>query len=145
MGATGPGLPQLFGFWGGGGGGGAGEGGIRTSYMLRPCTKHWYFCRIFASLRNTLRKDVEQDTLPQASMLFATMPRTPVVTLILPLCATYCTRMWNKQSCHKCPCPWCPCPKRWYLQRCRLFFQHTAQGCGAGHIVTSVHANFDDA
>ena len=32
-----------------------------------------------------------------------------------------------------------------YLQRFRLFVQHIAQGCRAGHVVTSVHANRDDA
>ena len=45
-------------------------------------------------------KDVEQDTLSQAS----TMPKTLVFTVFLRLCTTYCTRMWNKKSCHKRPC-----------------------------------------
>ena len=30
------------------------------------------------------------------------------------------------------------CPKHWYLQRFRLFVQHTAQGCGRRKSVTSV-------
>ena len=30
------------------------------------------------------------------------------------------------------------CQKHWYLQRFRLFVQHTAQGCGRGKSVTSV-------
>ena len=37
------------------------------------------------------------------------------------------------------------CPKHWYLQRFRLFVQHTAQGCGTGQSVTSVHAFHDHA
>ena len=31
---------------------------------------------VFITLNNILRKDVEQDTLSQASMLFVTMPKT---------------------------------------------------------------------
>ena len=44
---------------------------------------------IFASLYNKLRKDVEQDTLSQASMPLATMPETLACTAFLLLCTTY--------------------------------------------------------
>ena len=37
---------------------------------------------VFITLYNRLRKDVEQDTLSQASMLLATMPKTLVFTAI---------------------------------------------------------------
>ena len=40
--------------------GGGGGWGIRTSFILRPCPKHWY----------VLHKDVEQENLSQASMPF---------------------------------------------------------------------------
>ena len=46
-------------------------------------------------------KDVEQNTLSQASMPFATMPETLVFTVFGRLCTTYCARMWNKESCRK--------------------------------------------
>ena len=46
-------------------------------------------CIVFASLYNTLRKDVEQDTLSQACMPLATMPKTLVFTAFEP---TYCAR-----------------------------------------------------
>ena len=36
-------------------------------------------------------------------------------------------------------------PKHWYLQRFRLFVQHTAQGCGTIKSITSVHAFRDHA
>ena len=70
-----------------------------------------------ASLYNILRKDVEQDTLSQASMPLATMPKALVFTAFLPLCTTYCAGMWSKTCCRKHPCLWRPCPKHWYSQR----------------------------
>ena len=62
-----------------------GVGGIRTSFILRPCPKHY----------------------------------TGIYSVV--------------------------CPKHWYLQRFRLFVQHTAQGCGTRKSVTSVHAFRDHA
>ena len=63
-------------------------------------------CRAFASLYNIPRKDTEQDTLSQASMPIATMPKTLVFTAFSPRCTAYCARMWNKKNCHKRPCLW---------------------------------------
>ena len=65
----------------------------------------------FASLYNILRKDVEQDTLAQASMPLATMPKTLTFTAFSLLCTTYCARMWNKTRCHKRTCLSRPCQK----------------------------------
>ena len=45
-----------------------------------------------ASMYSILRKDVEQNKLSQASMLLASMPKSLVFTAILPLCTTYCAR-----------------------------------------------------
>ena len=70
----------------------------------------------------------------------ATMPKTLEFTAFLLLFATYCARMWSKTRCHWHPCLWRPCPKHWYLQHFRFFVQHTAQGCGARHVVISIHA-----
>ena len=81
----------------------------RHSYSVEAQNTDMY--SVFASLYNTLRKDVEQNTLSQASMPFATMPKTLVFAVFLRLCTTYCTRMWIKGSCHKRPCLWRPCPK----------------------------------
>ena len=54
-----------------GGGVGRGVGGGRGG------KEHHSYCNsVFASLYNTLRKVVEQDTLSQASMPLATMPKT---------------------------------------------------------------------
>ena len=75
----------------------------------------------------------------------ASMPNTLVFTAFAPLRTTHCARMWNRTRCHKRPCQLRRCPKRWYMPRFCLVVQHTAQGCGAGHVVTSVHANCDDA
>ena len=38
-----------------------------------------------------------------------------------------------------------PCTRNWSLLCFRLFVQHTAQGCGTRHVVTSVHAFGDQA
>ena len=38
-----------------------------------------------------------------------------------------------------------PCPKHWYLQRFRLFVQHTAGGYATRQFVTSVHVFRDHA
>ena len=73
-------------------------------------TQHTGIYSILASLYNLLRKDVEQDTLLQASMLLAIMPKTLVC-----------------------------------LQHFCFFVQHTAQGCGARHVVTRIHAFGDHA
>ena len=62
-----PALFLLFGF--GGGGGAKGQGGIRTSYCAHAQNTGIY--RVFASLYNILRKDVEQEKLSQASMPLA--------------------------------------------------------------------------
>ena len=109
--ATGPGLPQCFlhfpgvsctflvvRLWGGGGRGD--KNAIHIASM--------HITLVFTAC--TLHKDVQQDTLSQASMLFATMPKAPVFTAFV-LLVPYCTRMWNKQSCHKLPCLWRPCQK----------------------------------
>ena len=45
--------------------------------QFRRCPKHWYLPR-FASLYDIPRNNVEQDTLSQASMPLATMPKTLV-------------------------------------------------------------------
>ena len=45
---------------------------------------------VCASLYNILRKDVEQDTLSQASMPLAPMPKTLAFAALLPPCTTYC-------------------------------------------------------
>ena len=71
--------------------------------------------------------------------------RTLVFTAFSPLCTTHCARMWNKTRGHKRPCQIRRCPKHWYLLRFCLVVRHTAQQCGAGRVVTSVHANCDDA
>ena len=75
----------------------------------------------------------------------AQMPKTLVLTAALPLCTTYCARMWSNTRCHKHPCLRRPCPKHWYLQQFCFFVQHTAQGCKARHVVTSIHAFGDHA
>ena len=62
--------------------------------------------RVFASSYDIPRNNAEQDTLLQASMPFATMPKTLVFSTISPRCTTYCARMWKKKSCHKRPCLW---------------------------------------
>ena len=146
-------------------GGGEWGGGVRTSFVLRPCTKHWYLprfrffvqhtvqecgtghvvtsvhasCddaqntgiyRVFASLYNTLCKNVEQDTLSQASMPVATMHRTLVFTAFSLLCTTHCARIWNRTRCHQRPCQLRRFTKHWYLPRFRFFVQHTVQECG---------------
>ena len=74
--------------------------------LSRPCPNHLYLQRfvpkstgmysVFASLCNILHKDVEQERLSQASMPFATMPKSP-------LCTALCAQ------------------KHWYVQRFRLF------------------------
>ena len=43
--------------------------GIRTSFILRPCPKHWCLQR-FRLLYNILHKDVEQEILSQATLPF---------------------------------------------------------------------------
>ena len=73
------------------------------------------------------------------------MHKTLVFTAFSLLCTTHCARMWNRTRCHKRPCQLRRCTKHWYLPRFRFFVQHTVQGCGTGHVVTSVHANCDDA
>ena len=75
----------------------------------------------------------------------ASMHKTLVFTAFSPLCTTHCARMWNKTRCHKRPCQLRRCRKHWYLPRFCFVVRHTAQQCGAGHVVTSVHANCDDA
>ena len=62
--------------------------------------------RVFASLYDIPRNNAEQDTLSQASMPVATMPKTLVFSTFSPRCTTYCARMWKKKSCHKRPCLW---------------------------------------
>ena len=62
--------------------------------------------RDFASLYDIPRNNAEQDTLSQASMPIATMPKTLVFSTFSPRCTTYCARMWKKKSCHKRPCLW---------------------------------------
>ena len=75
----------------------------------------------------------------------ASMHKTLAFAVFSPLCTTHCARMWNKTRCHKRPCQFRRCPNHWYLPRFCLVVRHTAQQCGAGHVVTSVHANCDDA
>ena len=75
----------------------------------------------------------------------ASMHKTRVFAAFSLLCTTHCARMWNKTRCHKRPCQFRRCPRHWYLPRFCLVVRHTAQQCGAGHVVTSVHANCDDA
>ena len=62
--------------------------------------------RIVASLHSILRKEVQRDTLSQASMPLATMPETLAFTAFLPDCTAYCARMWSKTRCHKRIKPW---------------------------------------
>ena len=52
--------------------------------LWRPCARHWHLQRFHHSLHNILRKDVEQDTMSQASMPLATMTETPVFTAFWP-------------------------------------------------------------
>ena len=47
----------------------------QNTYLQRLCPKHWYLQRV-----NILHKEVEQENLSQASMPFATLPRTLVFT-----------------------------------------------------------------
>ena len=116
-------------------------GGIRTSFILLPCTKLWYLPRfrlfvqhtaqgcgtrhavtsvhancddaqntgiyhVFASLYDMPHNNAEQDTLSQASMPIATMPKTLVCSAFSPRCTLYCARMWEKKTCRKRPCLW---------------------------------------
>ena len=99
----------------------------RGDKTVIPCTKHWYLPRFRLFIQHTAQGCATRHVSQASMMLFATMPKTLVCSAFLPLCMTYCTRMWHKQSFF------------------RFFVQHTAQGCGAGHVVTSVHANCDDA
>ena len=71
------------GAWGGAGGRGGvgGRGGGREerhSYCVHAQNTGIY--SVFASLYNILHKDLEQENLSQASMPFATMPKTLVFT-----------------------------------------------------------------
>ena len=63
-------------------------------------------CSVLASLYYILRKDAEQDTLSQASVPSATMPKALVFTVFSLRCTTHCARMCNKKGCHKRPCLW---------------------------------------
>ena len=58
---------------------------------------------------------------------------------VFAFCTTHCASMWNKKRYHKCPLLWRPCRQHWYLQQVCLCVQHTVQGCGTRHIVTSVN------
>ena len=57
----------------GGGGWGGGGGGIRTSFILRPCPKHWFFQRFRLFVQH-------MQACGTRTMPFATMPKTPVFT-----------------------------------------------------------------
>ena len=63
-----------------------GMGGIRTSFILRPCPKHCYL-QCFGLLVH-LAKDVEQHTLSQASMPLASMPKCVFVQHTAQGCGT---------------------------------------------------------
>ena len=120
---------------------GCGTGHVVTSVHANcDDAQNTGICRVFASLYNTLCKDVEQDTLSQASMPIATMPKTLVFTAFSLLCTTHCARMWNWIRCYKRPCQLRRCPKHWYLPHFRLAVRHTAQECVTRKAVTSVHA-----
>ena len=83
------------------GGGGGVEGGGGGTFMslplaIMPKTLAQHFCSLYSILRkdveqdtlsqasmyNILRKDVKQSKLSQASMLLASMPKTPVFTAL---------------------------------------------------------------
>ena len=79
----------LFGWggWGGVGGEGVGDKSVRFTLRPRPKAQNTGIYSDFASLHNMLHKNnVEQDTLLQASMPVATMPKTLVFTTLLLLC-----------------------------------------------------------
>ena len=129
---------------GGVGGGGWGMWSKTRCHKLHAFgdhTQHTGIYSILASLYNLLRKDVEQDTLLQASMLLAIMPKTLVCLQHFCFFVQHTAQGCGaRQRCHKCPCLRRPCPKHWYLQHFCFFVQHTAQGCGARHVVTSIYA-----
>ena len=91
---------------------GCGARHVVTSIHARNCSDHAQnvgLYRAFACLYDILCKDVEQNTLSQASMPVATMPKPFVFTAFLFFSTTCCARMWNKTRCHKHPCLWRPC------------------------------------
>ena len=118
-----------------------GWGGIRTSFILRPCPKQSYLqCFHLFVQHAAQRMWNKQDTLSQASMSFATMPEALVFAVLLRLCTIYCTRMWNKESCHKRPCSWQPCPEHWYFYS--AFLSLRLAGCESGltHSISETEA-----
>ena len=130
----------------GGGVGGWGVGDVeqdtlsQAPCLWRPYPTHWYLQHSCLFVQPTAQGCGARHVVTSIYAFGDHAQNTGVFTAFLLLCTTYCARMWSKTRCHTHPCLWRPCPKHGYLQHFCFFVQHTAQGCGARHVVTSIYA-----